>query len=75
MNDEIKEAGKEFGDKLNDFADMAEDEFTKLYGEEGKMECVVNFVRDRPLLSLGLASFAGMILAWMLKGCCCRKAK
>ncbi|EHD14264.1 hypothetical protein CIN_01960 [Commensalibacter intestini A911] len=58
--------------KAEDFAATAEDEFNRLYGEEGKMESLVNFVRDRPILSLGAAAVVGIILTKLLK-CCCRK--
>lgn len=58
--------------KSEDFAATAEDEFNRLYGEEGKMESLVNFVRDRPILSLGIIVFSGIILTKLLKRCCCK---
>lgn len=61
-----------FKDKAEDFTATAEDEFNRLYGDEGKLESLVNFVRDRPILSLGVAVAVGIILIKMLK-CCGRK--
>lgn len=61
-----------FKSKAEDFAATAEDEFNRLYGDEGKLESLVNFVRDRPFLSLGAAAFAGIILTKIFR-CCGRK--
>lgn len=55
-----------------DFTATAEDEFNRLYGEEGKLESLINFVRDRPFLSLGIAAFIGIILTKICR-CCCHK--
>ncbi|CAI3937806.1 MULTISPECIES: DUF883 family protein [Commensalibacter] len=58
-----------FQGKAEDFAATAEDEFNRLYGDEGKLESMVNFVRDRPFLSLGVAALVGIVLTKMIRCC------
>ncbi|CAK7193345.1 hypothetical protein COMNV_01560 [Commensalibacter sp. Nvir] len=66
-SDHLSDAKK----KMNDFSNMAEDEFKRLYGDDGKLEMMINFVKDRPLLSVGMAMGVGMIVSKMLR--CCRR--
>ena len=53
--------------KYDQFSGMAQQEFADLYEEgEGVVEKAVTFVRDKPLLSLGIVSFVGILLGWLV---------
>ncbi|MBB2200235.1 CsbD family protein [Gluconacetobacter tumulisoli] len=53
--------------KVDQLAGMARQEFTELYEEgESKLEQAVLFVQDRPLMSVGIAAFVGMLLGLIL---------
>ncbi|MFT8723296.1 MAG: CsbD family protein [Acetobacter malorum] len=53
--------------KYEQFSGMAQQEFADLYEEgEGVVEKAVTFVRDKPLLSLGIVSFVGILLGWLV---------
>lgn len=63
----IKETAAKVGatatDRFDDLSDIAEEEFARIYGEsETKLEAVVGFVKNRPLLSLGIAAFLGFVV-------------
>ncbi|MCX2560126.1 CsbD family protein [Acetobacter farinalis] len=53
--------------KFDQVSGMAQQEFADLYEEgEGVVEKAVTFVRDKPLLSLGIVSFVGILVGWLL---------
>ncbi|NHN85535.1 CsbD family protein [Acetobacter musti] len=61
------DAGLQADGKVDQLAGMAREEFADLYEEgEGLIEKGVTFVRDKPLLSLGIAWFAGTLFGWCL---------
>lgn len=53
--------------KFDQFSGMAQQDFADLYDEgEGVVEKAVTFVRDKPLLSLGIATFVGVLVGTLL---------
>ena len=53
--------------KVDQFSGMAQQEFADLYEEgEGVVEKAVTFVRDKPLLSLGIVSVFGLLIGWLV---------
>ncbi len=53
--------------KFDQFSGMAQQEFADLYEEgEGVVEKAVTFVRDKPLLSLGIVSVFGLLIGWLV---------
>lgn len=53
--------------KVDQLAGLAREEFADLYEEsESLVEKGVSFVRDKPLLALGIASVVGTLLGWLL---------
>lgn len=53
--------------KVDQLAGMAREEFADLYEEtDSLLEKGVTFVRDKPLLSLGVAWFVGTLFGWCL---------
>lgn len=67
-------ASDQKGKRFEDFAGVADNEFSCLYGSEGKMECLMNFIRNRPVATLVIALIAGTFLSRMFK-CCCKHRK
>ncbi|GBQ28669.1 hypothetical protein AA0472_2769 [Acetobacter estunensis NRIC 0472] len=60
------DAGMQADGKVDQFAGMAREEFADLYEEgEGLIEKGVTFVRDKPLLSLGIVAAVGTFLGWL----------
>lgn len=52
--------------KFDQFAGHVQEDFADLYEEgEGVVEKAVTFVRDKPLLSLGIVSVVGILLGWL----------
>lgn len=80
--DQAKEKGQEFinkasnqqGQRFEDFVGVADDEFLRLYGSKSKMETLIGFVRDRPLVALIIAIVTGAFCLKLLK-CCCKRHK
>ncbi|MBB3881501.1 CsbD family protein [Acetobacter oeni] len=61
------DAGLQADGKVDQLAGMAREEFADLYEEgEGLIEKSVTFVRDKPLLSLGVAWFVGTLFGWIV---------
>ena len=53
--------------KFDQFAGHMQQDFADLYDEgEGVVEKAVTLVRDKPLLALGVVSFVGIVLGWLL---------
>ncbi|GBQ97613.1 hypothetical protein AA23498_2939 [Acetobacter nitrogenifigens DSM 23921 = NBRC 105050] len=53
--------------KVDQLAGLAREEFADLYdGGESAVEKAVTFVRDKPLLSIGVAWVSGLLLGWIL---------
>ncbi|MBS0960093.1 MULTISPECIES: CsbD family protein [Acetobacter] len=53
--------------KFDQFAGGARQDFADLYEEgEGFVEKATTFVRDKPLLSLGIVSGVALILSWLI---------
>ncbi|AQT04198.1 MULTISPECIES: CsbD family protein [Acetobacter] len=53
--------------KIDQLSGMAQQEFADLYEEgEGVVEKAVTFVRDKPLLSLGIVTFVGVLIGWLV---------
>ena len=59
-------ASDQKGKRFEDFAGVADDEFSRLYGSEG--------IRNRPVATLVIALIAGTFLSRMFK-CCCKHRK
>jgi uncharacterized protein YjbJ (UPF0337 family) len=52
--------------KLDQFTAHMQEDFADLYEEgEGAVEKAVTFVRDKPLLSLGIVAVVGILLGWL----------
>ncbi|CEF55446.1 CsbD family protein [Acetobacter ghanensis] len=52
--------------KFDQFAGHVQEDFADLYEEgESALEKAVTFVRDKPLLSLGIVSVVGVLLGWL----------
>ncbi|BBC78351.1 general stress protein [Acetobacter orientalis] len=52
--------------KFEQFTGHAQQDFADLYEEgEGVVEKAVTFVRDKPLLSLGVVSVVGLLVGWL----------
>ena len=53
--------------KFDQFAGHMQQDFADLYEEgEGVLEKAATFVRDKPLLSLGIVSAIGLVLGWLI---------
>lgn len=72
--DKAKDAKDQAGQHFEDFAGVAEDEFSRLYGSDSKLETLTNFVRDRPVIALVIAMVFGTIVSKLFR-CCCKRRK
>lgn len=68
--DDVKDQAKQH---FEDFAGVAQDEFSRMYGSDSKMETLMNFVRDRPVVALISAMILGTIFSKLLR--CCKRRK
>ncbi|NHN88658.1 CsbD family protein [Acetobacter conturbans] len=61
------DVGMQADGKIDQLAGIAREEFADLYEEsESLVEKGVSFVRDKPLLALGIASVVGTFIGWLL---------
>ncbi len=73
LKDKMKGKTRPRGQSFEDFAGIVDDEFSRLYGSNGKIETVMNFIRNHPVAFLVIVLIGGMIVFKMLKGCCERR--
>ncbi|MFT8675504.1 MAG: CsbD family protein [Acetobacter sp.] len=59
--------GLQVSGKFDQFTGHMQQDFADLYDEgEGVVEKAVTFVRDKPLLAIGLVSAFSLVLGWLL---------
>lgn len=63
--------GTQANGKVDQVAGKARQEFSDLYDEhEDKVEAATSFIRERPVVSLAIASLVGLVIGRMMLKCC-----